>query len=335
MTNNIDTDKIREKAAEMAQHWVDNFNPDGKPDMEGIQKLLSQRNFEDEMVITISVKSYQEVSDALRRGVRLLESDMRGASDKEIVAYVKKLMPEYDEVPADLMKHLKSFDGKSLKDASDADVDARIKELEPWRCIWDYYDMAFWESVYSQLPSDKKVDEFMNQSFFDAFKLGLGFCINLGSLVVGVALPEAHRDEEGRLHAEDKAAVVWGDDHQYWWRGVQIERDWIENKDDVDPKLAMTWENMEQRRCLTEIIGWEKVLTCVNQKEIQRDARGILIETDSLNDGEEHPRFVKVQDASTDREYILRVPPETQTASEGVAWTFDIDAKRYNPLQET
>ena len=335
MIDNIDTDKIREKAAEMAQHWVDNFNPDGNPDVKGILEILSQRNFEDESVVAIVVKSYQEVSDALRCGVRLLESGMQGASAKEIAAYVKTLVPECDEVPADLIKHMKSFDGKSLKDASDVEVDARIKELEPWRCIWDYYDMAFWESAYSQLPEDKKIDEFMNQSFFPAFKLGLGFVINLGSLVVGVALPEAHRDEEGRLHREDGPAVVWGDDHQYWWRGVQIEKDWIENKDDVDPRLAMTWENMEQRRCLTEIIGWEKVLTGVNQKEIQRDDRGILVETDSLNDGEDHPRFVKVQDASTDREYILRVPPDTETASAGVAWTFNIEPKQYNPIKET
>jgi hypothetical protein len=33
--------------------------------------------------------------------------------------------------------------------------------------------------------------------------------------------------------------------------------------------------------------------------------------------------------------YFLRVPPETKTAREGVAWTFGLTADEYDPLKET
>ena len=34
-------------------------------------------------------------------------------------------------------------------------------------------------------------------------------------------------------------------------------------------------------------------------------------------------------------EYFIRVPPDTKTALEAVAWTFGIDSKQYAPLVET
>jgi hypothetical protein len=42
-----------------------------------------------------------------------------------------------------------------------------------------------------------------------------------------------------------------------------------------------------------------------------------------------------VQDASTDREYYLRVPPTIQTVEEAVAWTFGLTAGEYRPARET
>lgn len=46
-------------------------------------------------------------------------------------------------------------------------------------------------------------------------------------------------------------------------------------------------------------------------------------------------RYIQVQDASTDRQYFLRVPPTIQTAAEAVAWTFHLSVEEYHPAQET
>ena len=44
--------------------------------------------------------------------------------------------------------------------------------------------------------------------------------------------------------------------------------------------------------------------------------------------------FVRVKDSSTKREYYLRIPPTIQEADEGVAWTFGLSEKEYQPEKE-
>ena len=46
-------------------------------------------------------------------------------------------------------------------------------------------------------------------------------------------------------------------------------------------------------------------------------------------------RYVQVQDASTARQYFLRVPPTIQTAAEAVAWSFQVAVEAYDPAHET
>ena len=43
----------------------------------------------------------------------------------------------------------------------------------------------------------------------------------------------------------------------------------------------------------------------------------------ALQDEDEKIAILKVKDASTKREYVLRVPPTCKTAMEARAWTFD------------
>jgi hypothetical protein len=50
---------------------------------------------------------------------------------------------------------------------------------------------------------------------------------------------------------------------------------------------------------------------------------------------EREARYVQVQNVSSARQYVLRVPPTIQTAAEAVAWTFRVAAEEYRPAQET
>lgn len=44
---------------------------------------------------------------------------------------------------------------------------------------------------------------------------------------------------------------------------------------------------------------------------------------------------VEVVCPSTGEDYLLRVPPETRTCREAVAWTFSLPSYQYAPLLET
>ena len=69
---------------------------------------------------------------------------------------------------------------------------------------------------------------------------------------------------------------------------------------------------------------------------IDSSPRGVLFEVClPADDPEGVARYVQVQDASTERQYLLRVPPTIQTAAEAVAWTFQLAGDDYRPVQET
>ena len=106
---------------------------------------------------------------------------------------------------------------------------------------------------------------------------------------------------------------------------MRVPEEWITNKEALDAKTAITWENMEQRRAACEIVGWENVLKQLNAKTIQKDSDpeiGELVEVNIPDIGKE--RFLRVQ-CGTGRMFALPVPPDMQTALEANAWTFNIN----------
>lgn len=133
------------------------------------------------------------------------------------------------------------------------------------------------------------------------------------------------RDTEHRLHAEDGPAVAYPDGWSlYYWHGVSVPREWIEDKENLDPQTAISWENIEQRRAAVEIIGWEKILNAFDTRVINEDPDpeiGTLLECD-LPDAPKS-RFLKVQ-CGTGRTFVLPVEPHLQTALEANAWTYNL-----------
>jgi hypothetical protein len=93
--------------------------------------------------------------------------------------------------------------------------------------------------------------------------------------------------------------------------------------------MAITWENIEQRRCAAEIVGWAKILDELSAKIIDEDDDpeiGTLVEVDIPDIGKE--RFLKVQ-CGTGRTFAIPVPPEMSTAISAQAWTFGIELKDF------
>ncbi len=139
-----------------------------------------------------------------------------------------------------------------------------------------------------------------------------------------------------RLHNPAGPSVAYSDGWStYHWRGTAIPAEWITAKDIVDPSLALTWENVEQRRCLAELLGWNKVLQGVNTRVIDQDSDpeiGTLLEADLP--GAPKSRFIKVR-CGTGRDFVLSVPSTIRTAKEGNAWSYSLTADDLNPEVRT
>lgn len=137
-------------------------------------------------------------------------------------------------------------------------------------------------------------------------------------------------DDQKRLHCQDGPAIRYRDGLSvYAWHGTIIPEEWIENPKKLTPTIALTWPNIEQRRCAAEILGWTKILDqlkCVVIDEDPEPEIGTLIEADIPDIGKE--RFLRVR-CGTGRIFCIPVPPETQTALDGQAWTYGFNKEDF------
>jgi hypothetical protein len=88
--------------------------------------------------------------------------------------------------------------------------------------------------------------------------------------------------------------------------------------------MALTWENMEQRRAACEILGWNNILKTLKAKVIDEDEDkmvGTLLSVNLPGLGKE--QFLRVL-CGTGREFAIPVPPTVKTALEANAWSYDM-----------
>lgn len=132
-------------------------------------------------------------------------------------------------------------------------------------------------------------------------------------------------DEQGRLHCANGPAIEYADGWKlYFWHGVNIPEDWIENKENLDVSIPLTWDNVDQRTAAAEIIGWDKVLDKLNSKVIDKDPDpeiGELIEVDLPGSPKE--RFLRAK-CGTGKTICLCVGREYNTALDANAATYGI-----------
>jgi hypothetical protein len=220
----------------------------------------------------------------------------------------------------------------------------KIQEIDPSQnkmqivndMIYGFND-AGWLSYYDYwLNVINLVDCKMLEPLMDFAKVS-GWANIYEDLVVIQDRPvEILFDEQGRLHNEFGPAIQYSDGFVlYSWHGTQVPSEWIEDKKDINPELALTWNNVEQRRCLCEILGWVNVLDKLNSVVINEDDDpeiGVLLEVDIPEIGRE--KFLKVR-CGTGREFALPVPPEMKTALQANAWTYGLEPWEYKPELRT
>jgi hypothetical protein len=189
-------------------------------------------------------------------------------------------------------------------------------------------------------------------SFYDYFQEAVGLDLNIVDGLIALSKvcgwvsfyedtvvfqdrPEYIKfDDQNRLHCEDGPAIRYSDGFEiYSWHGTSVPDSWIKNKADLTPKIALTWENIEQRRCAMEIIGWARIIRELNATIIDADDDpmiGNLLEVDIPDIGKE--KFLQVL-CGTQRTFCLPVPPDMQTALEANAWTFNLEPDMLRQLE--
>jgi hypothetical protein len=142
-------------------------------------------------------------------------------------------------------------------------------------------------------------------------------------------------DPAGRLHSATGPCLEYPDGWGFYaWHGVRVPQKIILAPEQLTFQDWREAPNMEVRRVIQERLG-EQFMTQVGGMVIDTGPRGTLYEVPLPGNRERTARYVQVQDASTPRQYFLRVPPTIQTAAEAVAWSFGLSVEDYGPAQET
>ena len=155
------------------------------------------------------------------------------------------------------------------------------------------------------------------------------------------------RDDRGRLHCDTGPACAYPDGWAiYAVHGVRVPRYVIEEPAQIDVVRIGAETNAEVRRVMIEryrygedVSGSAAYVRDSGAKCLDHDERfGTLWRRDLPND--EPIVMIEVINSTPEpdgrfKRYWLRVPPDTRTAHEAVAWTFGVPAKDYSPTVET
>ena len=169
------------------------------------------------------------------------------------------------------------------------------------------------------------------------------YCVGEGDEgdLVALVRPRMRFDEAGRFHDWDGSpAAEWPNGKGlYFWHGVEMTERTGRDPDTVTPRQVLGWANAERRRVAMERIGLEPFMRALRGTVVQEDDYGRLWRTEREIDGEP---FVAVEVVNSTPEldgsfkrYFLRVPPTTQTARRGVAWSFGLTRKAYTPAVQS
>ena len=217
--------------------------------------------------------------------------------------------------------------GTQVWDQVRAQVRAQV-----WDQVYGAHDSE-WLAFYDFMLSELKIKECKKLNGLMELARYCGWWAPYENAVILQDRPSKIKfDDQKRLHSEDGPSIEYRDGFSvYSWHGTRIPEAWIKSPNELTPEIALTHENVEQRRAACEILGWETILNKLNAITIDRDEDplvGELVEVDIPEIGRE--KFLRVT-CGTGRKFALPVPPEMKTALQSNAWTYGLDGCEYNP----
>jgi len=186
-------------------------------------------------------------------------------------------------------------------------------------CWWPAMESFYREVCDLELPDDLSD---RGRVHTELSKL-IGWWYPTNWYVVMTDRPEKISIEEGRLHSPEGYAIRWRDGKGIAaWKGTVIPVEWVTgNPPDVVSLLH--WEDIEQRRCGFEIIGWAKVIDTLGGVMIDSHPNpeiGDLYEVNIPGVGKE--KFLRAR-CGTGRDVAVCVDPSVTTALEASARSYE------------
>jgi hypothetical protein len=151
---------------------------------------------------------------------------------------------------------------------------------------------------------------------------------------------ELHRDEAGRLHNTNGAAVKYRDG---WGvhavHGVRVPEDLIMNPGSNTVAAIEDESNAEIRRVRIQLYGFDRYLHDAKLQCVQQDDFGKLYKR-SAGDNELAMVFVEVVNSTPEpdgnfKKYVLPCRSHVTTAHQAVAESFGLDTAEYQPTFES
>lgn len=238
----------------------------------------------------------------------------------------------------------------AAKKMAEEEVKKRKKANKDTEYDWLYCGLGHssgWVAYYDFFERIGVVDNEDFRKFREFMKCGVWDVIVFDDLAITCNGPSAvSLDGEGRpwserrMHSIEGPAIQWRDGYkQYYVAGVHMDGDLIENPGKITKERIFGERNVEVRKALIDIVGMNQFMSMTNATELDKDTDGQgmprrLLEVDA-GDGDRW-RVVEVECPSKRDKHYLWVPPDMESCSKAIAWTFGFDAvEEYRPLVET
>jgi hypothetical protein len=144
--------------------------------------------------------------------------------------------------------------------------------------------------------------------------------------------PSRNRADRLVLHSLESPAVTFRDGWAvYAIHGVLAPAYIVEQPEEITAERVLAQPNAEVRRVMIDRMGEERFVAEAKPEVLDEDIDGGGQERQLLRialNGDEPFVAVRVSCPSTGHRYLLRVPPDTRTALQGVAWTFGYEGER-------
>jgi len=179
------------------------------------------------------------------------------------------------------------------------------------------------------------------EPWFELLEAGVWDACLLSDVAFVMAAPTFHGfDARRRLHAPEGPSISWPDGTRaHHLHGIPFPRHVVEDPMRITAVEILEERNSEIRRVMLEKMGIGRFLNESNAHVLDQDTdgRGMprRLMAQRLWGWAEISVYVEVTCPSTGHVYYLRVPPETRSCAQAVAWTFGMDAAQYAPLVET
>lgn len=281
-----------------------------------------------EKIKELTQDQWDKIDEALAKWINIGTSTARAS--RAVVE--KEISYLYNELLGLSPPKFEWYDGPVAALKAHPDQAAEIKSslfLSPMWYTWTIYRVVSAKIV--DIKHD--VPEQLINSFMNLME-NVGICAPFENICICVDRPtDLQFDQENNLHSDSGPAVQFADGWKlYFWHGVSVPAEWIEQKDKVDRKLALTHPNIEERRCLAEILGWDRVIEDLPTKSVDKHADpqiGELLSIDFPN--EPGQLFLKVL-CGTGRTFVLPVTESrATTAMAAQEWIHNVGPGEYAP----